>query len=405
MKITTQKENDILVLHLDGRLDAGWCDPVQSAFDDAVKAGEHRMHFDMAKVVYLSSAGIRVLLTSHKQLAGIKGLFGIVNASSFVRNVLDLAGLEELLVESDEGVGMGSGEDVCAHQSASASFEILDDAKKAAAIILQKHGEPTALAQGRPDGQHEQVTFSANRFALGVGALGSNAEDIDSRMGELLSVAGCAAYQPTDGSNRPDYMICEGDLIPEGQFLLGLSGELPGALIRFEACAEKRNVGLSEVCQALLDLSGHEALAVVGITETSGLVGTSLRQSPAPAGTREDRFAFPAIRDWLSFSSERSHRDSISLLSGVVAKAGSSLDPFLRPLEAQSDLLGHLHAAAFHYRPLRKGRIDLHESVNDLFDGDHLQSVLHLLNDPRGITGAGESEFYRGALWIAPIAL
>lgn len=405
MKITAQKQNGIYVLQLDGRLDAGWCDPVQSAFDEAVKAGEHRMHFDMAKVVYLSSAGIRVLLTSHRQLAAINGLFGIVNASSFVRNVLDLAGLEELLVEADEDTGSDDVEHGKRHESACATYELLDDVSAAVAISLRTHGDALALREGRSAAEGAALTFDATSFALGVGALGDDSSEIDSRMGELLSVAGCAAYQPTDGSNKPDYMVCEGDLVPSGQLLLGLSGDLPSALIRFEASAEKRTVGLRELAQTLLDLSGQSAVAVVGITETAGLVGTSLRQSPTASGSGEERFSFPEIRDWLSFSSERSHRDSISLLSGVIAKQGTSLDSFLRPLDSQGDLLGHLHAGAFYYRPLRKGRIDLAESVHALFEGDNLQSVLHLLNDPRGINGAGESEFYRGALWLAPIAL
>ena len=54
-------------------------------------------------------------------------------------------------------------------------------------------------------------------------------------------------------------------------------------------------------------------------------------------------------------------------------------------------------------RPLRKGRIELKPSVAELFDGHSLQAVLHLLSDPRGFNGAGESEFFRGALWIAPV--
>ncbi len=404
MKITTQKQNGIYVLHLDGRLDAGWCDPVQTAFDEAVKAGEHRMHFDMEKVVYLSSAGIRVLITSHRQLLGVSGLFGIVNPSTFVRNVMDLAGLEELLVSDDADSSQQTEGGGRTHRSASASYELLDDPSQASAVKVQSSGKISALAAGKEADATDNVKFGPATFALGVGALGADAEDIDSRMGEFIAVAGCATYQPTDGSNRPDYMVTEGELFPEGQLLLGLSGGVPGCLIRFEADSEQGSVGLTELCQTALELSGKTAIAVIAITETSGLVGTSLRQSPAPAGNRAERFAFPGVRDWLSFSSDRSHRDSISLLAGVVAKAGTSLDDFLRPLAPESQLLGHLHAATFHYKPLQKGRIDLHESVNDLFAGNALQSVLHLLSDPRGINGAGESEFYRGAVWLAPIA-
>ena len=65
--------------------------------------------------------------------------------------------------------------------------------------------------------------------------------------------------------------------------------------------------------------------------------------------------------------------------------------------------MGHLHAAVFPYRPLRKGRIALKPSVTELFDGQSLQAVLHLISDSRAFNGAGESEFFRGAVWIAPL--
>jgi hypothetical protein len=45
----------------------------------------------------------------------------------------------------------------------------------------------------------------------------------------------------------------------------------------------------------------------------------------------------------------------------------------------------------------------LKATVNTLFDTTSLQGVLHLLTDDRAIEGAGESEFVRGACWIAPI--
>src|SRR5262249_45345881 len=154
----------------------------------------------------------------------------------------------------------------------------------------------------------------------------------------------------------------------EGRLLSGLVGE--GAfplLARFEATAEARTVGLTELAQTSLELAGGPA-AFVAMTETSGLVGASLRRSPAGAAGG-DPFALPEIRDWLSFTSERAYRDSTSLLVGVAARPGASVGALLRPLKRGTDLQGHVHAAAFPYRPLRKGRIDLTAAVHELFDG------------------------------------
>ena len=67
-------------------------------------------------------------------------------------------------------------------------------------------------------------------------------------------------------------------------------------------------------------------------------------------------------------------------------------------------MTGHFHAATFPYRPLRKGRIDLRESVQVMFEAGTVQSVLHLLNDDREIVGGGESAFVRGACWVSALS-
>jgi hypothetical protein len=62
--------------------------------------------------------------------------------------------------------------------------------------------------------------------------------------------------------------------------------------------------------------------------------------------------------------------------------------------------MGHFHAAAFSYRPLKKGSIDLKATVTTLFETETLQGVLHLLSDHREAAGPQQSEFVRGACWI-----
>ena len=76
--------------------------------------------------------------------------------------------------------------------------------------------------------------------------------------------------------------------------------------------------------------------------------------------------------------------------------------PQLRPLGESPDLFGHFHAAAFSFGPLKRGRIDLKETVVNLFETESLLGVLHLLNDTREVVGIGQSEFIRGACWAGP---
>ncbi len=402
MEISRQSSGDVVILCLNGRLDANWCNPVEAALTTAVRGGEHRLHLDMAGVSYLSSAGLRVLLACYKQLRAINGLFGVIRPSDAVRSVLELSGLQMLIAR--ELPPAAAPEDAGAEQhSTRARYQVFSIGP--GGMTVEPAGDPAVLQHGTSAPPGAVRRFGEDTVAIGVGALGASYAEGASRCGEFLAVAGTAAFQPGDGSSRPDFMVSEGALVPEGHLVLGLCGRGSfSSLVRFEATPDARTLGMSELAQKALELSGSPAAVMVAVTETAGLVGASLRQSPAPsAGTSVKRFGFPQIRDWLSFTSERAFRDSTSLIAGVVARPGSPLDGWLRPLGRDTGLMGHLHAAVFPYRPLRKGRIALKPSVTELFDGQSLQAVLHLISDSRAFNGAGESEFFRGAVWIAPL--
>ncbi len=436
MEITTARSGDLHVLRLAGRLDASWCQTVQDAITAAIRAGEHRIRLDMAAVPYVSSAGLRVLLGAYKQLRSIQGLFTIGPVSPETRAVLELAGLDMLLApaapaaapasepgggptrrpveggvvppQSTGNAAPASAPELppTAHVSAHADYEVYPaPAAATPPLRLSPLGEAAgpALPVSIPPGQNP-LAFGPTIFALGLGALGPDAREASSRLGEFLAVGGAAVFQPTDASARPDFAVCQAGFVPKGHLPLGLRGEgVFSRLVRFAEKTDAPGVPLSELAATALDLSGAEAVAVVLYAETAGLVGATLRK-PIDASAPPDRFAFPQVRDWLSFTAERAHRDSTTLVVGVVARPGHPLSPWLRPLRAGQTLRGHFHAAAFPYRPIRKGRLELPATIAELFENASPQAVLHLLADSREIHGAGESEFHRGALWFAPVA-
>lgn len=402
MEITRTKSGDFLRIRLVGRMDASWCGHVENALSEAIREGEHRIHLDMSGISYLSSLGIRALLTAYKQLRSIQGVFWVVDPSDIVRNVLGLSGLGRLIGEGEAAAPPPVPEGDREFRSARAIYEIyaLGDPPPMKAGML---GDPDFLnGNAVPKSAPGKLVFEGNRIALGVGGLGPDYADCAPRLGEFLALAGVAAYQPSDGSSRPDFMVSDASLRPEGFLLAGCVADGAfGWLVRFEATRESRCVPLSELASAALSISGRESVVMAAVTETSGLVGASLRRSPAAPPQPDPRFGFPQIRDWISFTSERAYRDTTSLVVGFASRTTNPLAPMLRPLG--TGVSGHFHAASFPYRPLQKGRIELKASVTALFDAQNLQAVLHLLSDPRTHSGAGESEFYRGAMWIAPL--
>ena len=125
---------------------------------------------------------------------------------------------------------------------------------------------------------------------IGVGAFGSGFTDCQSRFGELLSVAGATAYQPTDEANVPDYLVHAG-----GQsdvhvlYCLACEGRF-SHVIRFEALAHGGTVGMGQLLAGCLETAGTNSIGVVVVAEAAGLIGAALRRSPAaptPDSTRK----------------------------------------------------------------------------------------------------------------------
>jgi len=406
VEISKRQTAEGLEVAVTGRLDAYWADHLSKALEEAVRDGAHHIRLNMTDVPYMSSVGIRVLMKFYKELQRLKGSFAVSNPSEAVKTVLELAGLEVLLATEAAGqpAAVGTLATSRVMDRETAGFEVFETAH-AATLRCRVIGEPELLTGCRFAARHGRtIRFPETTFGVGLGGFGDGFEDCRARFGEFLAVAGAAAYLPTDGTNVPDYVISSKALVPELNVLYALVCEGRfGHLARFEAKPNSA-VKLVEVTEACLAIAEADAVGMVIIAESAGLMGAALRRSPAVAAVEGAPFAYPQIREWLSFTPERAYARSLAVVVGVAVRADQpALSPLLRPLGNTAWPAGHFHAVAFSYRPLPKGRIELTPTITMLFTVETLQGVLHLLNDDRATAGAGQSEFVRGACWVAPI--
>ncbi len=406
MEILTRTDGDFVELRVKGRLDAYWADHLTSRLEEVLRGGADRIRLNLAEVSYVSSIGIRVLVHFYKQLRAIHGRFVVTHPSERVRKVLETARLIELLMAQEESAAPAvEAEQARRVEFPRSVFEVFD---VVAGSSLRCHlaGDPAPLASSGFRSEHSRTgRFPDSTLAVGLGAFGHDFEECRERFGEFLAVAGAVAYQPTDGSNVPDYLLADGNFVPELQILYSLTCD--GAfrhLARFEAKPDTGPLALSELVEACLEIAQAEAAGIVVVGESAGLIGAALRQSPVDGRTAGGLFEYPAIRGWLSFSVERVHARALALIAGVAARSATSeLAPMLRPLAGGTGPRGHFHAASFSYRPLKKGRIEMVPTVRSLFEAETLHGVLHLLGDDRE-AAVRQSEFVRGACWIGPIS-
>jgi anti-anti-sigma factor len=406
MEITKQNAGQFMELVIKGRLDGYWADHLTSALEEVVRGGADHVRLNLAGVSYISSLGIRVLLKVYQQLNGINGALVVSNPSEPVKRVLEMMHLGKLLVSETVDPALASvpetGRRIDRKTTCFEVFDCAPNAKLECAVV----GNPALLSSCGFRNEHSRtMTFAESAMAIGLGAFGHHFEDCEQRFGEFLSVAGAAAYQPTDGSNVPDYLIAEGSFIPELQVLYALvcKGHF-ASLARFEANSEARAVPLSDLADAALEISGAATAGIAMIAESAGLIGAALRQAPTQSAFKGEPFHYPEARRWLSFSPEHSHMRSLAVIAGVASRIPDGpLAPMLRPVGPGSSITGHFHAAAFSYRPIQKGRVDLKTTIKSVFEAETLQGVLHLLADDRESAAVAQSEFVRGSCWISPI--
>ena len=94
MKIDFVKNGGEMTVSLNGRLDtvtAPDLEAVLSANYDGISS----IAFNCEELLYISSAGLRVLLSAHKRM---KGRMKLVSVSELVREVLEMTGFADIWV-------------------------------------------------------------------------------------------------------------------------------------------------------------------------------------------------------------------------------------------------------------------------------------------------------------------
>ena len=94
MNINFTKDNEILKVELDGRLDTTTAPEFESFLGENYD-GKGSIVIDCEKLSYISSAGLRVLLGAQKKT---KGAMKLVNVCELVMEVFEMTGFADILV-------------------------------------------------------------------------------------------------------------------------------------------------------------------------------------------------------------------------------------------------------------------------------------------------------------------
>ena len=97
MHVIIQSENNVTVASVEGRLDAVSAPELESELSTVINDGQTSLILDLSRLEYVSSAGLRVILTTAKKLKTVQGKLALCNLQETVMQIFEISGFCSIL--------------------------------------------------------------------------------------------------------------------------------------------------------------------------------------------------------------------------------------------------------------------------------------------------------------------
>ena len=97
MRISEVRKGNVVVVTLTERLDSVTSPELEHCLNRLVQSGERMVLLNCEPLSYLSSAGLRVFLSTAKKLQSAKGTFMLCSPGGIVKEVLQMSGFYDML--------------------------------------------------------------------------------------------------------------------------------------------------------------------------------------------------------------------------------------------------------------------------------------------------------------------
>ena len=97
MEIIEKEKNGISIFKLSGRLDSNTSPGFEEKIVQAINNGAKEMVVDFQDLDYISSAGLRVILKTTKDLKRVDGKIILYSMQDYVREVFEISGFDTFL--------------------------------------------------------------------------------------------------------------------------------------------------------------------------------------------------------------------------------------------------------------------------------------------------------------------
>jgi len=101
MELTHEKNGEILMITIKGRLDAATANVADSAIKKLMEEDCTRVLFNLNDLEYLSSGGLRVILGVAKEIKRKEGKLALCALHEFVKEIFEVSGFDSLIPIED----------------------------------------------------------------------------------------------------------------------------------------------------------------------------------------------------------------------------------------------------------------------------------------------------------------
>jgi len=364
MEIQQERSGITLILILNGRFDQSGALQLQASAGASIREDDSVLLIDMQGVTYLSSGGIRSLVSLDRMLKSRGGGIRLCCTGEYPGKVLAMAGFDRVFpMHGSRGEALRAYQGPQQKRSPDARAVELPGGYRARIIpgsddspaTLTVTGDMSRVLYSRlTEGEIVPQAFTKDSCIIGYGGLGENAADVFPLLGEVMACGGSIYWMQKDGSSLPDFLVPrEGGEAPlavacaagfAGPFHEEIEIDTAITLDALYAALLRRAQGLRP------DISGIVGIAF--IADVQAVYSSRLRKSPiAPhAPANRECILHPANRmDWLSENADAAHCGETILGCGIGA-AGDLNDAlsalFPRELPATASGLSLLNFGA-----------------------------------------------------------
>jgi anti-anti-sigma factor len=415
MDVRKERQDGILTIFCNGRLDGFGAGKLEEIIRASLHDDDRSIVIVMENVSYLSSGGIRVLLSYRKLLKERNGLVILSGVQEYPRKVLEMAGFTTVFpiykttLEAVAAATRSLDRDDLLMEIASPShsrkgMKVTVESGSPNPATLKIVGSLEDVLHARLDAAHvKAIRFSDVEYSLGLGAMGDGVSDALPLLGEMITLHGSMIWLPTDGNNTPDFFTPARDT-GEVKIFTAFNVILNGTfneVLSFETDSDE-GISLSDLYNEIFAFArerkkktaGIVALVIWGVLaglESSGIKKSPLR-SDAPAGDRS--IMDPEFFDtWIDHDTKPRYRGDTIVSFGIGIDFAADLgmyDPellkaiyYINPANKGSEqLFLHNHGVVFRNVPWDPSA-SLNQQVKKIVTEGEFIDMRHLLDSTR----------------------